>query len=156
MNQKVIITRGLSGSGKTTWSNQFVSGRSDYVRISRDDIDFMLSEKYYDKRKEELIFRTRDKLILLALTQGFNLVLDETYLVSHRVAQLNLALQSYVDLWSRHLDIEIKDFLHVPIEQCIERDKSRFFHVGEKFIRDYHKKYIVPLLKDPGITKWTI
>lgn len=156
MNQKVIITRGLSGSGKTTWSQQFVKDNPTFARVSRDDIDFMLSENFYDKKKEALVFELRDYIVAHALASNFNVVLDETYLVPKRIEDLNGLLTIYVGVSKRHLDIQIQDFIDVPVEQCIERDKGRFFHVGEKFIRDYHKKYIKPLLKNPGKTKWTI
>lgn len=156
MNQKVIITRGLSGSGKTTWSSEFVAGHPRYVRISRDDIDFMMSKTSYSKKKEKIIFNMRNFLIYESLEAGFNIVLDETYLVPRRINQLNRELGYCALAMEKHFDVTIQDFIHVSIEQCIERDKNRFFHVGEKFIRDYHKQYIVPLLKDPGVTKWTI
>ena len=156
MNQKVIILRGLSGSGKTTWSNQFVKEHHDFMRVSRDDIDFMLSMDNYPKRKEKIVFRTRDFLVGQILGYGFNLVLDETYLSPHRVKDINSLLESYVRLTGKHLDVRIQDFIHVPMKQCIERDKNRFFHVGEAFIRSYYKKYIIPLLKNPGRTEWTI
>ena len=155
MNKKVIITRGLSGAGKTTWSKQYVKDHPDFLRISRDDIDFMLSDNY-PKKKEQLIFRTRDYLIGTALSQGFDLVLDETYLVPDKIEGLNLSLKAYTLFWHKHLDVQIQDFLDVQIEQCIKRDKERFFHVGEEFIKRYYKEYVEPLLTNRGITEWTV
>jgi len=155
-NQIVLITRGLSGSGKTTWSTEFVKNNPAFLRISRDDIDFMLSKDFYGKEKENLVFKVRDFLIEQILTSGFNLVLDEPYLVPLRVSQINKELKKYVDTTGNSLQVKIQDFIDIPLEQCLKRDKERFFHVGDRFIRDYHRRYVLPLLKNRGVTEWEV
>jgi adenylate kinase family enzyme len=35
---KVLILRGLPGSGKTTWAKEFCEKNIDWVRVNRDDL----------------------------------------------------------------------------------------------------------------------
>ncbi len=157
MNQKVIITRGLSGAGKSTWSKKFSEENPTYIRISRDDLRFMLWNGDMVNNDKEVI-QARDSLIWAFIVKGYNLVLDETYLAPHRIEEISSWLNDARYALGIHLDIEIKDFIDVPLKKCIEqnkpRGKNRF--VPEDFIREYHEKYVKPLLKDPGITEWTI
>ena len=44
---KIIITRGIPGSGKTTWAKDVVKENSNYIRINRDDLRIMLIGKWY-------------------------------------------------------------------------------------------------------------
>ncbi len=43
---KIIITRGIPGSGKTTWAKNFVKNNPNYIRISRDDLRSILIGKW--------------------------------------------------------------------------------------------------------------
>ncbi len=158
MNQKVIITRGLSGSGKSTWSKKYVTEHKDFVRISRDDLRFMLHDGWLVEN-DDAVFGSRAVLIDFFLDEGKNLILDETYLSPKRIKELNDELEHYVRFFKPlMLDIEIKDFIDVPLATCLERNSSRSvnYFVPEKFIEDYYEQYVKPLLKDPGVTKWTI
>jgi hypothetical protein len=40
---------------------------------------------------------------------------------------------------------EIKDFTHVPIEDCIKNDLNRLRSVGEKVIRSMHREFLTPV-----------
>ena len=43
MKKKVLILIGIPGSGKSTWSTEFVKENKDWVRINRDDFRFMFN-----------------------------------------------------------------------------------------------------------------
>ena len=157
MNQKIIITRGLSGAGKSTWSKRFVEDNKDYVRICRDDIRFMLWNGDWTHDDKEVIL-ARDTMIKEFLLKGYSLVLDETYLAPPRVKEINKVIGKYVWATHKHLDISIQDFIDVPIERCIANDsyRGKNRYVGEAFIREYYDNYVKPLLKNKGVVDWTI
>lgn len=157
MNQRVYITRGLSGSGKSTWTKEAVQRFKNSIRISRDEIRFILWDGDMVNEDKE-VFLMRDTMMRAALDGGYNLIIDETYLAPHRVAQLNRVLEDWVMLTGKPLDVEIQDFIWQDVEDCIERDKPRGKnrHVGEGFIRAYYEAYIKPLREDQGTTRWTI
>jgi predicted kinase len=158
MNQQVIITRGLSGAGKSTWSLNFARNNPNFIRVCRDDLRFMLFDGDFKEEWETAVLQARNGIIVGALLTGYNIIIDEAYLAPHRVKEIKEILDVLHFHMKKHLDIKIQDFIDVPLEICIERDKTRGKnrHVGEKFIRDYHETYVKPLLKDKGVTEWTI
>ena len=42
---KVILCRGIQGSGKTTWAKQYCKEHPNTIRVNRDDIRQMFSQK---------------------------------------------------------------------------------------------------------------
>lgn len=156
-NKHIIICRGVSGSGKSTWSKHFVHTHQTYARVSRDDLRFMLVDGYM-QRDDKSVFLARQAIITTLLFNGFNLVIDDTYLAPIRIKQLNDVFKRYVELTEEHLDIEIKDFIEVPLKTCLAQNKGRGKNreVPEEFIHEYYNKYVLPLLKRRGKTKWTM
>lgn len=58
---KLIITRGLPASGKSTWAKQWVLEDPEHrVRINQDDIRLMLG-KYWVPKRESLLYNTYKK-----------------------------------------------------------------------------------------------
>ena len=53
--QKVIFTKGLQASGKSTWATKFVEENQDYKRVNRDSIRHMLSNYTFDDANEKLV-----------------------------------------------------------------------------------------------------
>ena len=157
MNQKIYITRGLSGAGKSTWTREAVQRFKNSIRISRDEIRFMLWNGDMVNDDKEVFF-IRNSMMEVALKNGYNLIIDETYLAPHRVQQLNNLILAFATQMNKSFDIEIQDFIWEDIEKCIERDKPRGKnrHVGEAFIRSYYENYILPLRENIGVTRWTI
>lgn len=53
---KIILCRGIQGSGKTTWAKQWVLEDPEHrVRFNNDDIRNMLG-KYWVPSREEIVF----------------------------------------------------------------------------------------------------
>jgi hypothetical protein len=46
------------------------------------------------------------------------------------------------------ITVEYKDFLDVPLEDCLHRDSLRPKPVGEKVIKSIHQRYILPTIKE--------
>lgn len=139
---KLIITRGLPASGKTTWAKQWVFEDPEHrVRINQDDIRNMLG-KYWVPSREKLVQHIQEEALIEALLKGYDIVIDNTNL-NKKVIDNYRAL---VIAHGNHA-IEYKDFFDTPLSVCIERDKARDLQVTEKVIRGFFERYkdIYPL-----------
>lgn len=144
---KLTITVGLPGSGKTHWAMDYRYERAkDYppktiVIVSKDDIRSKLEEQgwVWSQKNEKDVLRHQERLISEALTQDLDVIAADTNFGSHPERLKQLARQYGAEF-------EIKDFTHVPIDTCIQRDLKRTgkAHVGEKVIRDMAEKYLTP------------
>ena len=77
---KLTLTLGLPGSGKTTWTRDYIKDKPMTVVICRDDIRQMLnggSYIFYGSR-ESMILEMRTQMALIAAATGYDVVLDET------------------------------------------------------------------------------
>lgn len=139
---KLIITRGLPASGKSTWAKQWVLEDPEHrIRINQDDIRLMLG-KYWVPSREKLVQHIQEEALIEALLKGYDIVIDNTNL-NKKVIDNYRAL---VIAHGNHA-IEYKDFFDTPLSTCIERDEQRNLPVTEKVIRDFFERYkdIYPL-----------
>lgn len=131
--KKIIITKGLPGSGKSTWAKKFVIENPNFVRINRDDIRHMLGP-YWIPQREKLVTDIERDSVESALGRGYSVIVDATNLRGEagwtQLAERNGAV------------IEIKDFTDVPVEVCIKRDLLRENPVGETVIRGMYEKHL--------------
>ena len=143
MKRKIIILRGLQGSGKTTEAKKIVNEDPEHwVRFNRDDIRNMLG-KYWVPSREDLIDDVYFGFLGSTLRKGYNIVIDNMNLNEKYVKEI----QELAD-WFNSFDssiykyeIEVKDFFHVPLQTCIDRDAQRENPIGEKVIRSTFNKY---------------
>ena len=136
--KRVILTRGLPASGKSTWTKELLAkepGR--YKRISKDDLRDMLDNSKWSKHNEQFILAARDALILAALQSGYSIIVDDTGL--HEKHEVRIR-----ELVKGQALVEIKDFTDVPLETCIERDRKRANYVGEQVIRRMYRDFLQP------------
>jgi predicted kinase len=139
----LTITRGLPGSGKSTWARQ--QGRS--VRVNRDDLRRMLHGGNLGQGWAEAQVTVAQRALVAALLRaGVNVIVDDTNLSGKAVSELRqLADECGVPFVT-------KDFTDVPIEVCIERDAARDGddRVGEEVIRGMYRRYLEPREKTEG------
>lgn len=109
---KLIITRGLPASGKSTWA------------------------KYWVPKRELLVQHIQEEALIEALLKGYDIVIDNTNL-NKKVLDNYRAL---VIAHGNHA-IEFKDFFDTPLSVCIERDKNRDLQVTERVIRSFYNNY---------------
>lgn len=137
----MVVYRGLPGSGKSTEAAKLVArepGR--FVRINRDDLRGMCvgpGNNPHDrssggKEREELVRAYKSEMVRMAMRQGFDVVLDDTHLVSNTVKQLHQLAASIGDV------TVVEKACNLGVDECIARDATRtgFARVGEKVIRD--------------------
>lgn len=133
---KLIITRGLPASGKSTWAKKWVLEDPEHrVRINQDDIRLMLG-KYWVPSREKLVQEIQFNAIVEALSREFDVVIDNTNLNKKVLDQFNRLIRTFEDY-----EIEYKDFFDTPLSVCIERDKNRDLQVTEKVIRSFYNNY---------------
>ena len=144
---KVILCRGIQGSGKTTWGKQWVLEDSEHrVRFNNDDIRNMLG-KYWVPSREGLVKNLKDTFLWSSMSHGFDIVIDNMNLNPKELEYYNKVLDNWnnpkgivFDSVRPKYDIEIKNFF-TPLEDCIERDSKRPNPIGEKVIRDTYERY---------------
>lgn len=130
--QKLMILRGLPASGKTTFARTLEE--KGWVRIEKDDIrqngKLFKDGIYNHKRGDEgLVLKERNRLIRAALDKGKSVVSSDTNLKQQHITSLAaIARESGAQ-------VEIKDFLDVPMADLITRDAIRENGVGEQVIR---------------------
>lgn len=133
---KLIITRGLPASGKSTWAKQWVLEDPEHrVRINQDDIRLMLG-KYWVPSREKLVQHIQEEALIEALLRGYDIVIDNTNLNEKVLDNYRVLVTAY----GNH-SIEYKDFFDTPLSVCIERDKNRDLQVIEKVIRSFYNNY---------------
>ena len=133
---KLIITRGLPASGKSTWAKQWVLEDPEHrVRINQDDIRLMLG-KYWVPSREKLVQEIQFDAVVEALSKEFDVVIDNTNLNKKVLDGFDRLIKTFEDY-----EIEYKDFFDTPLSVCIERDKNRDLQVTEKVIRSFYNNY---------------
>lgn len=148
--QKIILTRGLPASGKSTWSCEQVAKSNGKVkRINKDLLRDMIDAGIWSKTNEQLILAARDALVNVFLSNSVEtIIIDDTNFEPRHFDKM----QEYADAYKKYADanvtIEYKDFLDVSLDECIHRDSLRAKPVGEKVIKSMHQRYILPTLQD--------
>lgn len=123
---KLIITRGLPGSGKTTKARAWVA--EDPVRrarVNRDDVRAMAHDSVFVRQDpdnpgtERAIQAARDALVTALLKRGLDVVVDDTNLPTRVARDLRrLAVLAGADF-------EVWDLTDVPYEECLRRNAER-------------------------------
>jgi len=137
------ITRGLPGSGKTTWAREQLEKRprGEIVRLNRDELRRMaLDEAYAEptQQAERWITAIRNAALGELLRSGCDVICDDTNLSWQYVNAL-------VEAATLHgAQVRIKDFTDVPLDECIRRDEARpgRERVGEVVIRRMHETMV--------------
>jgi predicted kinase len=136
---KLILTKGLPASGKTTWANEQVAGSNGkIININKDDLRAMLHAGKGSKYRESFVIEVQETLTKLAFEAGHDVIWSDT--------NLNPIHENRARTLSDC--VEIVDFTDVSLEKCIMRDQLRANPVGEKAIRDQYNKW---LRKEPEL-----
>lgn len=131
---KIILCRGIQGSGKTTWAKQWVLEDPEHrVRFNNDDIRNMLG-KYWVPSREPIVTMMKNSFIQGATIFHQDVVIDNMNLNGTEVEYWKRTAEAF------NYDLEIKNFF-TPLQECIDRDSKRPNPIGEKVIRNTYERY---------------
>lgn len=144
---KLILCRGIQGSGKSTWAKQWVAEDPNHrVRFNNDDIRNMLGP-YWIPSRENLVARLKRQFLLSSMFFGYDMVIDNMNLSDKEVEFYKEAIERHnnptgviPDMVMSHYVLEFKDF-KTPLEECIERDAKRPNPIGAEVITSTYNKY---------------
>jgi predicted kinase len=140
--RKIILTKGLPGSGKTTWAKRYQQDNQNTVLINKDDLRGMLHQNVFSKGREAFVIEIRNAIVIRALQEGHDVIIHDTNLAPKHEA----AMQEMTKLpeFKGKVEVVIEDFTHIPLETCIKQDLKRHSSVGEKVIRQMYNQFLVP------------
>jgi predicted kinase len=138
VKKKVIVPRGLPGSGKSTWVKEQLATHpaGTAVRLNNDDLSMMLYNElwgnFFNNASKELLHHLRLAMLKTFLAQEY---ITHIYVDNTNLARATVKALQDVTLLAGAEFIVVDDFLDVPIEECIERDSKRDRVVGADVIR---------------------
>jgi len=133
----VTLTKGLPGSGKTTWAHELMKKHPNvYINVCRDDIRRMTGFSSTTD-SEKIVEKIRDSIVLLGIEHGKHIIVSDTNLSERHFLH-------FKQICHGKAAVKIQDFTHVPIETCIKNDLKRLHSVGEKVIREMYKQRLQP------------
>lgn len=149
--RKIILTRGIQGSGKSTWAKKWVAEDPlNRIRFNNDDIRNMggvywpKDSKALDKR-EDFLIGLKNAFFSRAMIYGYDIVVDNMNLNSKEGKYFTTLIEGYnsnVRATRQYVyKLEYKDFFDITVEECIRRDSMRPNPIGEKIIRQTWKRY---------------
>lgn len=142
MNKKIILTRGIQGSGKSTWAKAWVAEDPEHrIRINNDDLRNMFGV-YWVPSREDVVTKAKKEIAVYAMDKGYDIVIDNMNLNPKEIQYWETVVNYHNGYMGKEIkyEIEFKDFF-IPIEECIRRDAVRSNPIGEKVIRDTWRRY---------------
>ena len=133
---RLLITRGLPASGKTTFARKL---QPQVVRVNRDDLRRMLhGQRLFTQWAEGQVTHAQRAAVEALLRAHADVIVDDTNLRAKTVRE-------WAELAARfHASFEVHDFTDVPLDECLRRDAGRpdDERVGEAGIRRMHQRYL--------------
>lgn len=140
--KKIIVTVGMSNSGKSTWAHQQWMYNSDLIIINRDKIRELLFGftedsvvNYYTlanmAKCEKMVTRYEDTLINEALEMGKTPIVDATH--------LKRAYLERFKYWNVEVDVQ---FFDVTLKEAQIRNAGRLRKVPEDVLIKQYNQYV--------------
>lgn len=143
-NRTIYLFRGLPGSGKDTKAAEMMrESPGQYKRVNKDLLRKMLDDGIWGKRNEKYILRVRDQLTLLALREGYDVLVTDTNL-HRRHHERMLALAGSLGVENLTVGVQLVDLTDVSVAECIRRDLLRPHSVGEAVIKRMWRDFLAP------------
>lgn len=137
MSQTLMITRGLPGSGKSTFAVRWVSEKpAERARVNRDDLRFATFGKYVlEPDQEQVITAIEHAAVRALLASGKSVIVDNQNLRAKYIKPY-LKLAAEVDAIVLH-----KDF-NEELPELLRRNKARDKAVPEEYLTKAYKNFV--------------
>lgn len=139
---KLIICRGIQGSGKSTFAKQWAEEDPTHrIRFNWDDMRNMMGKYWVPERENTGIMKTlRASFLEDMMLKGWDIVIDNMNLNPKDWVFYESLVKAHNEKGGTQYEIEYMDFF-TPIEECIRRDAMRPNPIGEQVIRATWKRY---------------
>lgn len=153
LKPKLILTIGISGSGKSTWVEKFLN-KSDYVVITTDAIRKEITGNISDQSKNDQVRMIAHERVCEALNKGKNVILDATNIYTDvRRNLLKYVRENIHDvvvfykLFTSNLKLS-KSRIAKDVERGVERS-----NVSEETLLDQQERYLETIenIREEGI-----
>lgn len=126
--RKLIICRGIQGSGKSTWAKQWCHEDPEHrVRFNNDDIRNMLGD-YWVPSREKIVTATYHTVLANSMEKGYNIVVDNMNLNPKTCTELENMVKDFNEnyIYGWEYKVEYKDFF-IPVKQ-FDSDREVMIH----------------------------
>jgi predicted kinase len=132
--KKILILRGLPASGKSTFARNLIyENKGSWKRLNKDELRAMLDNSIHTSANEKFVERVRDFMLVEALKEGKNVVIDDTNLSERTVERIQQVIQRFEKDTGDVVKIEFKT-MGTSLEECLARDEIRDKKVGRDVI----------------------
>jgi predicted kinase len=145
----IVITSGITGSGKSYWANRFVGQSQNWMRFSRDDARAFMNGNggpwahfkrdtppEHTEAIEQIVTRMRNAFVLEAMKRGKNVIIDETNNRSRTFKEVCRLLEP------AEFEVSISEkIFYVDLDTALARDRARTPNVGDKIVQDFFRKF---------------
>lgn len=144
---KIILTRGIQGSGKSTWAKAWVKEDPlNRIRYNNDDVRNSQGVYWPDdnkalKKKESCLKKIKKFTIQCYMESGYDIVVDNMNLNPNEWTSFKDIIKNFNDSQKEFVyTLEFRDFF-IPVEECIARDALRPNPIGAKVIKETYRRY---------------
>ncbi len=92
---KLIMTKGLPGSGKTSWAKEYQKANPNTILVCKDDLRAMLHNSVHSRGREEFVLEIRDFIIQKAFIDGHDVIVHDTNLAPKHKTRLNQLVDQF-------------------------------------------------------------
>ena len=116
---KVLVMRGIPGSGKTTFAKKLVADQPNWFRVNRDDERAMFDgDMPYNYKRERYVMAAHKAIVRALLAAGVNVVVDDTNLTDSHLARWRTIADEFNAGYAVHV-------METSLKECIGRNSMR-------------------------------
>ncbi|WP_310424851.1 AAA family ATPase [Chamaesiphon sp. VAR_48_metabat_135_sub] len=133
MSLKLILTKGLPASGKTTWAKEYIQKYPETANLCKDDLRLQLGGT---NKREKRIIKVRDLLTEYYFEQGYSVIWSDTNLNPVHLNRATELAKQY------QAELIVRDFTDISLAECVKRDLTRMNSVGQQAIEQMYYEYL--------------